>query len=87
MGGTNFKKLNPEIGVIISNDENKKEKKIIGFDYIKKNNKPSMNELSQYLSNSNNNSNINRNSKIASFLNSNSSMNNLDYLGYKEKFN
>ena len=87
LSGSNFEKLNPEIGVIISNDENKKEKKIIGFDYIKKNNKPSMNELSQYLSNSNNNSNINSNSKIASFLNSNSSMNNLDYLGYKEKFN
>ena len=87
LSGSNFEKLNPEIGVIISNDENKKEKKIGGFDYIKKYNKPSMNELSQYLSNSNNNSNINSNSKIASFLNSNSSMNNLDYLGYKEKFN
>ena len=87
LSGSNFEKLNPEIGVIISNDENQKEKKIGGFDYIEKYNKPSMNELSQYLSNSNNNSNINSNSKIASFLNSNSSMNNLDYLGYKEKFN
>ena len=59
-----------------------------GFDYIKKYNKPSMNELSQFLSNSNNNSNLNSNSKIASFLNSNSNMNNYyNYIGYKENFN
>ena len=88
LSGSNFEKLNPEIGVIISNDENEKEKKMGGFDYIKKYNKPSMNEISQFLSNSNNNSNLNSNSKIASFLNSNSNMNNYyNYIGYKENFN
>ena len=49
--GSNFNKINPEIGVIISNDNNEKEKKSGGFDYIKKYNRPSMNEFSQYLSN------------------------------------
>ena len=87
LSGSNFDKINPEIGVIISNNDNEKEKKVGGFDYIKKYNKPSMNELSQFLSNSNSNSNLNSYSKIASFLNSNSNINNYNYLGYKEHFN
>ena len=87
LSGSNFDKINPEIGVIISNNDNEKEKKVGGFDYIKKYNKPSMNELSQFLSNSNSNSNLNSYSKIASFLNSNSNINNYNYIGYKEHFN
>ena len=97
--GSNFNKINPEIGVIISNDNNEKEKKSGGFDYIKKYNRPSMNEFSQYLSNSNNNNNnLNSNSKIASFLysysnpniintNINNEKKNNNYIGYKESFN
>lgn len=87
LSGSNFDKINPEIGVIISNNDNEKKKKVGGFDYIKKYNKPSMNELSQFLSNSNSNSNLNSYSKIASFLNSNSNINNYNYIGYKEHFN
>ena len=87
LSGSNFDKINPEIGVIISNNDNEKEKKVGGFDYIKKYNKPSMNELSQFLSNSNSNSNLNSYSKIASFLNLNSNINNYNYIGYKEHFN
>ena len=97
LSGSNFEKISPEIGVIISNnDNNKKEKKIGGFDYIKKYNRPSMNELSQYLlnSNSNNNSPYNSNSRLTSFLysysNANNNFNNYkidnNYIGYKEDF-
>ena len=76
------------------NDNNEKEKKSGGFDYIKKYNRPSMNEFSQYLSNSNNsNNNLNSNSKIASFLysysnpniintNINNEKKNNNYIGY-----
>ena len=97
VSGSNFDKMNPEIGVIISNPENEKDKKIGGFNYIKKYNRPSMNELNEYLSNYNSdmNSNYNNsNSQIASFLysysnknNSNNNNNNYNYIGYKEHFN
>ena len=97
LSGSNFEKMRPEIGVIISNTDNEKEKKSGGFEYIKKYNRPSMNELSQFLSSSNNNLNSNynnSNNKIASFLYSYSNNNNNDnekmknnYIGYKERFN
>ena len=100
LSGSNFEKMRPEIGVIISNTDNgkEKEKKSGGFDYIKKYNRPSMNELSQFLSSSNNdiktNNNNNSNNKIASFLYSYSNTNNNNddkkknnYIGYKEHFN
>ena len=97
VSGSNFDKMNPEIGVIITNPENEKDKKIGGFNYIKKYNRPSMNELNEYLSNYNSdmNSNYNNsNSQIASFLysysnknNSNNNNNNYNYIGYKEHFN
>ena len=97
--GSNFEKMRPEIGVIISNTDNgkKKEKKSGGFDYIKKYNRPSMNELSQFLSSSNNDikpNNNNSNNKMTSFLYSYSNTNNNNdyktknnYIGYKEHFN
>ena len=97
VSGSNFDKMNPEIGVIITNPENEKDKKIGGFNYIKKYNRPSINELNEYLSNYNSdmNSNYNNsNSQIASFLysysnknNSNNNNNNYNYIGYKEHFN
>ena len=57
-GGPNFEKISPEIGVIISDnnkDEYNKEsqkskKKIGGFEYIKKYNRPSMKEINNLLS-------------------------------------
>ena len=74
--GSNFEKISPEIGVIISDtDKNQKiedkEKaknnmKIGGFDYIKKYNRPSMNEISNLLSSQK--SKINNN-YITSFFN------------------
>ena len=92
VSGSNFDKMEPEIGVVISSPEKEKEKKIGGFNYIKKYNRPSMNELNEYLSNYTNDmsSNYNNsNSKIASFLYSysNKSNNSNNYIGYKEHFN
>ena len=89
--GYNFDKFVPEVGVIVTG-ENEKEKKEGGFEYVKKYNKPSFNELSRFISES-----INMNSNnISSLMNSNSdlnannkSINNDDnnYIGYKEEFN
>ena len=56
ISGNNFRLVKPEIGVIISN-ENNKQKKEGGFEYIKKYNKPSMNEYNQKLSYNSQNSN------------------------------
>lgn len=74
--GPNFAKISPEIGVIISdNDKNQssggKEKennnrKVGGFEYIKKYNRPSMNEISNLLSNQ---KTKNNNKQISSFFN------------------
>ena len=49
--GGNFDKIIPEIGVII-HGENAREIKEGGFDYVKKYNKPSFNELSRFISES-----------------------------------
>ena len=111
--GSNFDKISPEIGVIISNDEinnkngekNEKDKngqeksniKIGGFEYIKKYNRPSMNELSYLFSNQNINMNNNEfnNNQITSFFNYDYSHNNNDnnlekidnYKKYNSEFN
>ena len=91
ISGSNFDKMSPEVGVVISNDtkKNKNEKgdeneekinqKVGGFDYIKKYNRPSMNELSHLFSSqnlymnsinsSNNNNDDLNNNKITSFFN------------------
>ena len=91
ISGSNFDKISPEVGVVISNEakynkndeggenEEKINQKIGGFDYIKKYNRPSMNEISHLFSsqnlymnsiNSNNNNNDNlANNKITSFFN------------------
>ena len=94
--GYNFDKFVPEVGVIVTG-ENEKEKKEGGFEYVKKYNKPSFNELSRFISES-----INMNSNnFSSYLNSNSdiNMNNRsinneslkpddnNYIGYREEFN
>ena len=91
--GYNFDKFIPEVGVVITG-ENDKDKKEGGFEYIKKFNKPSFNELSRFISQSINSNNF------SSYLNSsdlnanNKSINNEylktdenNYIGYKEEFN
>ena len=91
--GYNFDKFVPEVGVVITG-ENDKDKKEGGFEYIKKFNKPSFNELSRFISQSINSGNF------SSYLNSsdinanNKSINNEyvktdenNYIGYKEEFN
>ena len=93
--GGNFDKIIPEIGVII-HGENAREIKEGGFDYVKKYNKPSFNELSRFISES-----INLNSNnYSSYMNSNIDLNKKNdninnylktednnYIGYKEEFN
>ena len=94
--GYNFDKLIPEVGVIVTG-EKENEKKDGGFEYVKKYNKPSFNELSRFISES-----INLNSNnFSSYLNSNSDLNmnnksinneylktdDNNYIGYKEEFN
>ena len=91
ISGSNFDKMSPEVGVVISNDtknnkneegaenEDKINQKVGGFDYIKKYNRPSMNELSRLFSSqnlymnsinsSNNNNDDLNNNKITSFFN------------------
>jgi hypothetical protein len=73
--GSNFDKILPEVGVVISkdNDNNndnsinkEKDKKVGGFEYIKKYNRPSMNEISNYLLSQNTSNN---NEQISSFFN------------------
>ena len=95
ISGSNFDKMSPEVGVVISNDEknNKNDEgdenlnqKVGGFDYIKKYNRPSMNEINHLFSsqnlymnsiNSNNNTNDDlNNNKITSFFNYDYSKNN-----------
>ena len=101
--GSNFEKIIPEVGVVITG-ENRNEVKEGGFDYVKKYNRPSFNDLSRFISES-----INLNShNFSSLMNSNNSNNDLNkknqninnyskneyiktegnnYIGYKEDFN
>ena len=92
ISGNNFELVNPEVGVVITN-ENKDMKKEGGFDYLKKYNKPSLNDYSKLSYNSQNSRNfssymsINNNSMND---NINSNIKDYDeqpYLGYKEEFN
>ena len=94
--GANFDKIVPEVGVVITG-ENMREVKEGGFDYVKKYNKPSFNELSRYISgsinlNSNNLSSINSNKELNRNNNNYGSNENLrteenNYIGYKDEFN
>ena len=71
--GANFDKIIPEIGVII-HGENHQQVKEGGFDYVKKYNKPSFNELSRFISDS-----VNLNThNYSSLMNSNNSNNDLN---------
>ena len=99
ISGNNFELVNPEVGVVITN-ENQNMKKEGGFDYLKKYNKPSINDYSKlsynsqnsrnfssYMSMNNNSNNISNNS-----INDNINYNSKDYdeqpyMGYKEEFN
>ena len=96
--GGNFDKIIPEVGVIVTG-ENSREVKEGGFDYVKKYNKPSFNELSRFISESINlNSHIYSSSLMASSDLNKNSRNNINnnennerkdennYIGYKEEF-
>ncbi len=96
--GGNFDKIIPEVGVIVKG-ENSREVKEGGFDYVKKYNKPSFNELSRFISESINlNSHIYSSSLMASSDLNKNSRNNINnnennerkdennYIGYKEEF-
>ena len=86
--GTNFDKIVPETGVIISGGQNNRSKKEGGFDYIKKYNKFSMNEFSKFVESVNNSKNLS-----SSIINNENENNDNDYndyndyIGYKEEFN
>ena len=86
LSGNNFELVKPEIGVIISN-ENANQKKEGGFDYLKKYNKPSMNEYNKLSYNSQNSINF-----LSSYMPSyddniiNNNNENQNYIGYKEEF-
>ena len=93
ISGNNFELVNPEVGVVITN-ENENRKKEGGFDYLKKYNKPSMNDYSKLSYNSQNS----RNFSSYMSMNNNNSNNSIDdnikdydeqqpYVGYKEEFN
>ena len=99
ISGNNFELVNPEVGVVITN-ENENIKKEGGFNYLKKYNKPSINDYSKLSYNSqnsrifssympeNNNYNNSNNNSINDNINYN--MKDYDdeqsYVGYKEEF-
>ncbi len=96
--GGNFEKIIPETGVIITG-ENMREVKEGGFDYVKKYNKPSFNELSRFISESinlnsrnysslmNSNKDLNKNNKSNNYGNNEHLKSEDNYIGYKEEFN
>ena len=91
--GYNFDKFIPEVGVVITG-ENDKDKKEGGFEYIKKFNKPSFNELSRFISQSINSNNFSSYLNTSDLNANNKSINNEylktdenNYIGYKEEFN
>ena len=83
ISGNNFELVKPEVGVVISN-ENSKQKKEGGFDYLKKYNKPSMNDY---------NNSRNSNNLLSSYMSINDNIyndkdeNENNYIGYKQEFN
>ena len=84
IGGQNFNKIIPEVGVIISNDYKKKQKKFGGFSYMSKYNKPSLNELTKILEN--NEIIKSPDNSILSFNSETFDINNNNYNGYNEEF-
>ena len=82
ISGNNFELVEPSVGVVISN-ENENKKKEGGFEYIKKYNKPSMNEYSKL---SNNNGNILSSYTINDNINIEKSLKDPNYIGFKEEF-
>ena len=81
VGGKNFDKIIPEVGIIISYENKKERKKFGGFRYMNKYNKPSLNELTKIFDN--NGKSVNNSS--LSFNSENNEINN--YNGYNEEFN
>jgi hypothetical protein len=89
--GYNFDKFIPEVGVIITG-EDEREKKEGGFEYVKKYNKPSFNEMSRFISesinlNSNNFSSLMNSSNDLNANNKSIKQDENNYIGYKEEFN
>ena len=97
--GANFEKIIPETGVIITG-EKQNEVKEGGFDYVKKYNRPSFNELSRFISESlnlnshnysslmNSNNDLNKNNRNINNYGNNDRLKGEDsYIGYKEEFN
>ena len=84
LGGNNFELVQPETGVIISN-ENNNQKKEGGFNYLKKYNKPSMNEYNKLSYNSQNSINF-LSSYMPIYDDNFNSNENQNYIGYKEEF-
>ena len=85
IGGENFDKIIPEVGVIIHNDYKKGQNKIGGFQYMSKYNRPSLNELSKILDN--NGKFKSANNSFLSFNSENKELNSINYNGYNEEFN
>ena len=84
IGGQNFNKIIPEVGVIISNDYKKEQKKFGGFKYMSKYNKPSLNELTKILEN--NGVFGSEDNSFLSFNSETNDVNNNNYNGYNEEF-
>lgn len=85
IGGQNFEKMIPEVGVIIHNEDKKNQKKFGGFRYMSKYNKPSIFELSKVLDNIRSAKSVHNLS--LSFNSENNDLNNVNYNGYNEEFN
>ena len=81
IGGPNFEKMIPEVGVIIHNENEKNQKKFGGFKYLSKYNKISINELSKILDN-----NAKFHSGNNSMLSFDSGNDENNYNGYIEEF-
>ena len=85
ISGNNFELVEPSVGVVISN-ENFNQKKDGGFDYLKKYNKPSMNEYSKLSINSINNGNILSSYSINDNINNYKNKEEQNYIGFKQEF-
>ena len=84
IGGENFEKIIPEVGVIIHDDYKKYQKKEGGFNYLSKYFKCSINEYSKLLDNSKNF--LSENNSYSSLLLEKDNYDYNNYNGYKEEF-
>ena len=84
IGGPNFEKIIPEVGVIIHNDNIKNQTKFGGFKYTSKYNRPSIIELSKESDKTRRIKSLNDLS--LSFNSENNELSNINYNGYKKEF-